>query len=343
MSLDWWVWPAFVGSVGLLLALDLFVFHRRAHVVSLREAGLATAVWVTLGLSFGVLIWFWWGAEAAGEYLAGYLIEESLSVDNVFVFTLLFSYFAVPAAYQHRVLFWGVVGAVVFRLAFILAGVALLEHFHWIIYLFGVFLVYTGIKMARHEELEVHPENNPVLRLVGRLIPITPVYHGQQLFVRLDGRLWATPLFAVLVVVETTDVLFAVDSIPAVFAVTRDPFLVFSSNVFAVLGLRSLYFLLAGMMDRFAYLKVGVAALLVFVGAKILVSDVLHLPIWASLAAIVLILGTAILASLWRQSAVAARAAPAPREVAEGAPATAEPSPGAPRAPAREPPRDAGA
>ena len=299
MPVEPWVWVAFVGFIVTLLALDLLVFHREAHAPSLGEAAAWSIVWVTLGLSFAGVLWVWQGGTAAGEYLAGYLIEESLSVDNLFVFALIFAYFGVPAAYQHRVLFWGIFGAIVFRALFIAAGAALLSAFHWIIYAFGAFLVLTGIKMARHRDEAVHPERNPALRLLSRLLPITPAYHGARLLVRQDGRLWATPLLAVLVVVETTDIIFAVDSIPAIFAVTRDPFLVFTSNAFAILGLRTLYFLLAGLMSRFVYLKVGLGALLVFVGGKMLLSDLYHVPIWASLLVIAVILASAVLASLY--------------------------------------------
>ncbi len=299
MSVDPWVWGAFVAFVIGLLALDLLVFHRQAHVVSFREAAAWSVVWVALGLSFAGLVWAWQGTTAAGEYLAGYLIEKSLSVDNIFVFALIFAYFGVPAAYQHRVLFWGIFGAIVFRALFIALGAALLGAFHWVIYLFGAFLVLTGLKMARQDDEAVHPERNPALRLLGRLLPITPAYHGARLVVRRDGRLWATPLLAVLVVVETTDVIFAIDSIPAIFAVTRDPFLVFTSNAFAILGLRALYFLLAGAMSRFTYLKLGLAALLVFVGGKMLLSDFVDVPVWASLLVIAAILTTAVLASLY--------------------------------------------
>jgi tellurite resistance protein TerC len=299
VSSELWIWVGFVGFLLAMLAVDLFVFHRHAHAVSTREAVVWSVVWITLGLLFGALVWVWQGSTAAGEYLAGYLIEKSLSVDNIFVFALVFSYFAVPAAYQHRVLFWGVLGAIIFRAIFIAAGAAMLDAFHWIIYLFGAFLVLTGIKMVRHQDGEVHPDRNPALRLLRRLVPITPTYHGKRFFVRLDGRLWATPLFAVLLVMETTDVIFAVDSIPAIFAVTRDPFLVFTSNAFAILGLRALYFLLAGMMGRFVYLKTGLGVLLGFVGVKMLASEVYKMPIWASLAVIAAILTIAIVASLW--------------------------------------------
>jgi tellurite resistance protein TerC len=309
VSSDPWIWGAFFGLIALFLALDLFVFHREAHAVTMREAAAWTTVWVVLGLAFGGLVWAGQGATAAGEYLAGYLIEKSLSIDNVFVFALLFSYFAVPAAYQHRVLFWGVVGAIVLRAAFIVAGAALLDSFHWVIYAFGGLLVLTGLRMAFRREGEIHPERNPVLRLVRRLVSISSEYRGQRFFVREAGRLVATPLLAVLLAVETTDVIFAVDSIPAIFAVTRDPFLVLTSNTFAILGLRALYFLLAGMLHRFVYLKYGLAAILVFVGAKMLVSDAYAVPIWASLAVIATVVAAAVIASL-RATRVGAQRSP---------------------------------
>ncbi len=298
--MDLWVWVAFVGLILLLLALDLFVFHKEAHEVSFREATLFSVLWITLGLAFAGVIFWWQGAKAGGEYLAGYLIEKSLAVDNLFVFALIFSYFAVPPKYQHRVLFWGVLGALVFRAGFIAGGAALLESFHWMIYVFGGFLIVTGIKMALHRNEEMHPERNPVLRLFKRLVPTTDEYHGQKLTVRKAGRLMATPLLAVLVLVETTDIIFAVDSIPAIFAVTRDPFLVFSSNAFAILGLRALYFMLAGMIDRFIYLKIGLAAVLVFVGVKMVISEIYKVPIWASLVVIALTIAVSIVASLRR-------------------------------------------
>jgi len=298
LSVDLWVWPAFVGLILLLLALDLFVFHREAHEVSFREATLFSVFWIALGLGFGALIFAWMGPKAGGEYLAGYLIEKSLAVDNIFVFALIFGYFAVPAKYQHRVLFWGVVGALVFRAAFIAGGAALLENFHWMISVFGGFLVFTGIRMALHRDEEVHPERNPALRLFRRVVPTTDEYHGQRFVIRKAGKLLATPLMAVLVLVETSDIIFAVDSIPAIFAVTDDPFLVFSSNAFAILGLRALYFMLAGMIDRFVYLKVGLALVLVFVGVKMLLADIFHIPIWISLAVIAATIGVSIMVSL---------------------------------------------
>jgi tellurite resistance protein TerC len=298
MDVPVWAWAAVAAVIAAMLLLDLFVFHRNAHEVSMREAAVSSAVWVALGVAFGGVIWAWAGGDRAGEYYAGYLIEKSLSVDNIFVFALLFSFFAVPAAYQHRLLFWGVLGALVFRAIFIAAGAALLENFHWVIYVFGAFLVWTGVKMARHGDQEVHPERNPMLRLLRRVMPVTDSYEGTRFFVRRAGRTLATPLFAVLVAIETTDVLFAVDSIPAIFAVTDEPFLVFTSNAFAILGLRALYFLLAGMIDRFVYLKYGLAAILVFVGVKMLVVDVWHVPIALSLAVIAAVLALSVALSL---------------------------------------------
>jgi tellurite resistance protein TerC len=298
MDVPIWAWAGVVALILAMLAVDLFVFHRDAHAVSVREAAVTSVVWVALGLGFAVVVAMAWGGSAAGEYLAGYLIEKSLSVDNLFVFALLLGYFAVPAEYQHRVLFWGVLGALIFRAVFIAAGAALLENLHWTIYAFGGFLLFTGVRMARHRSEEVHPERNPVLRAVRRIVPLTSEYHGQRFFVRDGVKRYATPMLAVLVAVETTDVLFAVDSIPAIFAVTDEPFLIFTSNAFAILGLRALYFLLAGMMNRFVYLKIGLAAVLVFVGAKMLLTDVLPVPVWASLLAIGLVLATSVIASL---------------------------------------------
>jgi TerC family integral membrane protein len=293
-----WEWAAFVGFILAMLALDLFVFHRDAHEVSLREAATWSVIWMALGLAFGGLIWLWYGGQAAGEYVAGYLIERSLSIDNLFIFVVIFAFFAVPAALPHRVLFLGVVGALVFRAIFIAAGASLLDAFHWMIYVFGAFLVFAAVKMARGRAFKLRPDSNPVLRLIHRAIPSTTEYRGQRFVVREAGKWLATPLLMVLVIVETTDVVFAVDSIPAIFAVTDDTFLVFTSNAFAILGLRALYFLLAGMIGRFTYLKIGLAAVLVFVGAKMLLTDVWHIPIYASLLAIVVMLGTSVLVSL---------------------------------------------
>lgn len=295
-----WLWAGFNLFVLALLALDLGVFHRKAHAVSLREATVWSAVWISLALLFNAGIWYFQGSEAGVQFLTGYLIEKSLSVDNIFVIALIFSYFAVPAIHQHRVLFWGILGALVMRAAFILAGAALLEAFHWIIYVFGAFLIITGLKMALVRDTELHPENNPVLRLVRRLVPVTPDYRQGHFFVRENGKLWATPLFLVLVLIETTDLIFAVDSIPAIFAVTTDPFLVYTSNIFAILGLRSLYFLLAGVLQAFVYLKLGLAAILVFVGTKMAIMDFYKIPSTVSLLVVAALLALAIGASLWK-------------------------------------------
>ncbi len=293
-----WLWLGFNAFVLALLALDLGVFHRKAHEVSIREAATWSAVWVALALAFNAAVYRFMGPEAGLQFLTGYLIEKALSVDNIFVFVLVFSYFRVPALYQHRVLFWGVLGALVMRGLMIAAGAALITRFHWIIYVFGAFLVVTGIRMATQREADIEPESNPVIRLVRRLVPVTGRYDGQRFFVREAGRRAATPLFVVLVFVETTDLIFAVDSIPAIFAVTTDAFLVYTSNVFAILGLRSLYFLLAGVIHRFHFLKLGLAAVLVFVGAKMLLADVYAVPVGASLGVIALLLGASVAASL---------------------------------------------
>ena len=296
-------WVGFVVLILLLLALDLFVFHREAHEVTFREATKFSIFWITLGLAFGGVVWLWFGPQAGGEYLAGYLIEKSLSVDNIFVFALIFTYFGVPPKYQHRVLFWGILGALVFRAAFIAGGAALLERFHWTIYIFGGFLVITGIRMAMHRDEEVHPEKNPVLGLFRRVVPMTGGYHGQKFVIKDAGKRLATPLMAVLVLIETSDILFAVDSIPAIFAVTREPFIVFTSNAFAILGLRALYFMLAGMIHRFVYLKLGLAVVLVYVGIKMLLTAVhIEIPIGLSLVFIALAITVSIVASLRRTS-----------------------------------------
>jgi tellurite resistance protein TerC len=293
-----WAWVALVAGIIALLLADLLIVHRRAHVISLREAAVESAVWIALGVSFTAIIAVAFGGTAGGEYIAGYLIEKSLSVDNVFVWAVLLTYFAVPREYQFRVLFWGIFGALVMRAAFIFAGVAVLERFEWVLYIFGAFLVITAVRIARHQETEVHPERNPVLRLTRRIIPSTTDYDGQKLFTRRTGRLLATPLFVVLVLIETTDVVFAVDSVPAILAVSREPFIVFASNAFAILGLRALYFLLAGMAGRFRYLNIGLGVILGFVGVKMLIANVYHLPLWLSLGVIALALAVSVLASL---------------------------------------------
>jgi tellurite resistance protein TerC len=293
------LWLVLIGVIVVMLGLDLFVFHREAHDVSMREAAAFSVVWIALGLGFGALVAWWAGPQAGGEYLAGYLIEKSLSMDNVFVFAMIFGAFAVPARYQHRVLFWGVVGAIIFRAIFIAAGAALLDAVHWLIYGFGILLVLTGIRMARSKGHAIDPSRNRILRAFKRVVPMTDTYDGQRFITRRNGALIATPLLAVLVVVETSDIMFAIDSIPAIFAITTDPFIVMSSNAFAILGLRSLYFLLAGLLPRFTYLKVGLAALLVFAGAKILISEWWKMPVGLSIAVIVTILAVSIGASLW--------------------------------------------
>ena len=297
MDVPFWAWAAVLAVILAMLAIDLFA-HRTAHVVSVREAALWSAVWVSLGLGFGGVVWWAYGAQAGGEYYAGYLIEKSLAVDNVFVFALMFTYFAVPREYQHRVLFYGVLGALVFRATFIAGGVVLIENFAWILYLFGAFLVLTGWKMFTHRNNQLDPSRNPVLRWVKRWVPSTEEYHGQKFWVKKAGKWVATPLFTVLVLVEVTDIIFAVDSIPAIFAVTQEPFLVFTSNAFAILGLRAMYFLLADLVHRFIYLKAGLAVVLVFVGIKMLLLDVYKVPIWLSMTVIATSITVAVVWSL---------------------------------------------
>jgi len=290
-------WVAFIAFVAVMLVLDLTVFHRGSKEVRFRSAMGWSAFWIALAAGFAVLVYFWHGRTAALDFTTGYLIEESLSVDNLFVFLLIFRYFKVPGHYQHKVLFWGIIGALVMRLAFIILGVALINRFEWIIYLFGAFLVYTGIKLAGGGEAEVHPEKNPVLKWLRKFIPITPDYVKGKFFVRENG-LYATPLLLVLIVIETTDVLFATDSIPAVLAITRDPFIVFTSNVFAILGLRSLYFALAGMMELFHFLHYGLAVILSFIGVKMLISHYYAIPTHTALAVVGVVLAVSVGASL---------------------------------------------
>ncbi|HEY3306329.1 MAG TPA: TerC family protein [Candidatus Binatia bacterium] len=293
-----YVWVAFNMFVLGMLALGLAVFHRKAHAVSLGEALTWSLVWIALALLFNGGVYYFWGQDKALEFLTGYVIEKALSVDNLFVFIVIFSYFSVPAVYHHRVLFWGILGALVMRAIFIAAGVALIHAFHWVIYVFGGFLILTGIKMLFAGDEKIHPEKNPVLRLLRRVMPVTKEYHGQRFFVRIQGRLWATPLLLVLVVIESTDVIFAVDSIPAILAITTDSFIVYSSNVFAILGLRALYFLLAGVLDKFHYLKAGLSFVLCFVGIKMMLGDLYKIPIGLSFAVVAGILAVSMLASL---------------------------------------------
>jgi len=290
-------WILFNLFVLAMLVLDLGVFHRRAHTVKFREALAWSVAWIALAAIFAVVIFFWHGRAPALEFVTGYVIELSLSVDNLFVFLLIFRFFQVPAIHQHKVLFWGILGALIMRAIFIAAGVTLIERFHWIIYAFGAFLVYSGIKLFFQNEAEIHPEKNPVLRLFRRWVPVTKDYVDNKFFVRSPG-LYATPLFVVLLVVETTDLLFAVDSIPAILAITRDAFIVYTSNVFAILGLRSMYFALAGMMEMFRYLHYGLSLVLVFVGAKMLVSHYLEIPTPVALAAVAGVLAISVIASM---------------------------------------------
>lgn len=308
-----WPWIGFNVFVLAMLALDLGVFHRKSHVVAFREAIAWTIAWVTLAFLFALGVWHFAGAEKALAFTAGYLIEYSLSVDNIFVFALLFSYFAVPAQYQHRVLFWGILGALVMRASMIAAGTALITKFSWIIYVFGAFLVLTGIKMIVKREEEIHPERNPVVRWFKKLMPVTHDYRGDKFFVRENGIRMATPLFVVLLLVEISDIIFAVDSIPAIFAVTTDPFIVYTSNVFAILGLRSLYFALAGVMDKFHYLKIGLGVVLTFVGIKMFLGHTAwKIDTVVSLGVIVLVLAGSVIASLLWPKAAAAHTLPPP-------------------------------
>jgi tellurite resistance protein TerC len=298
-----WAWGALLAFIVLLLLVDLVVFHKEAHDVHTKEAALESVVWVSIGLAFTFVIWFAFSGAAAGEYISGYLIEKSLSVDNVFVWALIFTYFKVPAKYQHRVLFWGIFGALVLRAIFIFAGVALIEQFEWVLYLFGAFLLYTSFKLITGGEEEIDPSQSRILKVIHKVVPMTDQLDGQKLFTRSAGKRLATPLFAVLVLVEATDVLFAVDSVPAVLAVSHEQFIVFSSNAFAILGLRALYFLLADLHARFSYLQQGLAIILAFVGIKMIVAQEpisYHIPTWLSLTIIALVLTVSITTSLRR-------------------------------------------
>lgn len=301
------LWVAFLGFVLAMLAIDLGIFHKKAHEVSLREATIWSAVWIALAAVFNVGIYVWFGPQRALEFTAGYLIEKALALDNIFVMVVIFGTFAVPAIYQHRVLFWGVLGALVMRAVFILLGGALLQAFHWTTYVFGALLAATGAKLLIRRNAEVHPEKNPLVRFLQRHLPLTRDFDGDRFFTLKDGRRFATPLLLSLAVVEVTDLVFAVDSIPAIFAVTKDPFIVFTSNIFAILGLRSLYFVLAGVIDRFIYLKLGLSLVLMFVGAKMLLIDVYKVPIAVSLGVIAAILATSIVASIVRTRATPKR------------------------------------
>ena len=285
---EWWI--ALLGVISVLLLVDLLVVHKESHEVRTKEAAIESVVWISIGLAFGLVVWWSFGGAAAGEYYSGYLIEKSLSVDNVFVWALILSYFAVPPKYQHRVLFWGIFGALVMRAVFIFAGVALIEKFDWVLYVFGAFLLFTALKLVFSEDEHVDPSKSRFLKLVHKVVPLTDQMDGQKLFTKVSGKRLATPLFAVLLLVEATDVLFAVDSVPAVLAVSHEQFIVFASNAFAILGLRALYFLLADMHARFSYLQEGLAIILAFVGVKMLIHTWYHIPTWLSLTVIAIVL-----------------------------------------------------
>ena len=297
MDVSLWVWALFAVGVLAVLLVDLLVFHRRAHEVRLREAGLWTAIWLALAIGFAGVVWAWQGTEAATEYLTGYVIERSLSIDNIFVLAVIFAYFGVPRQYRHRALLWGVVGALVLRAGFIAGGAVVLDRFAWAAYVLGAFLIATGLRLAARD-IEARPDRNLVLRALRRVVPMTRRYHGQRFFLRRERRLLATPMLAVIVAVATTDVAFAADSVPAIFAVTENTFLVFAANSFSVLGMLALYFLLEEMIGRFRYLRPALATILVFVGAKMTLGDVYHVPVAVSLAVILAILATATAGSL---------------------------------------------
>ncbi|WNG46891.1 TerC family protein [Archangium minus] len=297
------LWAGFIIFVLAMLALDLGVFHRNTHEVKFKEALAWSGVWIALALVFNLGIWWKFGSTPAMQFLTGYLIEKSLSIDNIFVFVVIFSALKIPSLYQHRVLFWGILSALVLRAVMIFAGVAMLERFHWLIYVFGAFLIFTGVKLFVQRNKEEHPEDGAVMKLARRVIPSTTRFDGDRFFTMENGRKLATPLLMSLVLVELTDVLFALDSIPAIFAVTTDPFLVFTSNIFAIMGLRSLFFVLAGAVEKFSYLKVGLSGVLVFVGAKMALIDVVKVPSAVSLGVIALMLGVSIAASLLKARA----------------------------------------
>jgi tellurite resistance protein TerC len=292
------LWAGFNLFVLAMLALDLGVFHRKSHTVTVKEALVWTGVWVTLAMFFNLFIYQYFGKEKAVEFFTGYLIEKSLSVDNIFVIILIFSYFQVPQEYQHKVLFWGILGALVMRIIFILSGIELIHRFHWLVYIFGGFLIFTGIRMLLSDDSKIEPEKNPLIKLVRRIFSVTREFEGDRFFVKRRAKIWATPLFLVVILIEATDLIFAVDSIPAILAISDDPFIVYTSNVFAILGLRSLYFALSGIEKYFHYLKFGLSAILVFVGVKMCIVDFYKIPVEISLIAIVFILAIAMLASV---------------------------------------------
>ncbi len=330
------LWAAFSAFILFMLALDLGVFHRKEHEIGMREAILWSIAWVVLSLLFNLWIAVEFGSAKGLEFLTGYFLEKAMSVDNLFVFLVIFTYFAVPKPFQHRVLFWGVLGALGMRAAFIFLGLALIQLFDWVIIVLGVVLFVTGVKMLRHQGVEVQPDQNPVLRFFRRFVPVTPEYHGTRFFVVQEGRRYATPLALVLIVIETTDLAFAIDSIPAIIGITRDPFIVFTSNIFAILGLRSLYFVLAGLMDKFHYLSVGLGLTLIFIAVKMLIHDWVHIPVLLSLAAISLLVGGSMAVSLMRPQPV--------KSLGTSPGKTPEPASGgdAPPSAAASPPADSG-
>lgn len=294
---QFWLWAGFIAFVLAMLVIDLGIFNRKAHAIKMKEALIWCTIWISLAVLFCIGTYIYKGHQAGLEFLTGYLIELSLSLDNLFVFLLIFSYFRVAPTLQHKVLYWGILGALIMRAAMIAGGIALITKFHWIIYVFGAFLVFTGIKMLTSGDTEIHPDKNPIIRLARKLFPVTPQYHGDHFFARIDGRLFATPMFLVLLMIETTDLVFAVDSIPAILAITQDTFIVYTSNVFAILGLRSFYFSLAGMFYKFRFLKVGLSIVLAYVGVKMLIADFFKIPTFISLGVIVVTIGTSILVS----------------------------------------------
>ncbi len=289
-----WHWVVLLAIIVTMLLVDLLVVHREAHVVKTKEAAIESAIWIGCGLAFSFVVWWWFGAAATGEYVSGYLIEKSLSIDNVFVWALIMGYFMIPQKYQHRVLFWGIFGALVMRAIFIFAGIAVIERFSWVLYIFGAFLIYTAAKLIFTDNDHVDPAESKFLKLVNRVIPTTDELDGQKLFTKKNGKRLATPLFSVLILVEVTDVVFAVDSVPAVLAVSREQFIVFASNAFAILGLRALYFLLADMHNRFTFLQQGLAIILAFVGVKMIIAEWYHIPTWLSLVFIAIVLTASI-------------------------------------------------
>jgi len=300
MSYEVVLWISFNLFIFLMLALDLGVFQKKTHAVTVKEALIWSAVWILLALFFNIFIYYDMGKVKALEFFTGYLLERSLSIDNIFVFVLLFSYFKVPAKFQHKVLFWGVLGALILRAALILLGVVLIHKFAWIIYVFGAFLVFTGLKMAYQDDLDIHPEKNIVIRLFRKFFPVTKNYQGEYFFVKIEEKILATPLFIVLIAVEFTDLIFAFDSIPAIFAVTNDAYIIYTSNIFAILGLRAMYFALAGIIDKFHYLKIGLSMVLIFIGFKMLIVDIFKIPLGYSLGVIALILALSVVLSLLR-------------------------------------------